>query len=253
MWLAMGARYRALRQRLRLRQTDLAGAAQVSRKLIGLIENGRWERVPFGALDRVATALGARLYPNLSWQGEALDRLVDAGHAELQNAVAGILRDLGWLVAVEVSFNHFGERGRYDILAFHPATGIVLVVEVKTAIGDVQATLGLLDMKVRLSADAARQQGWEGPSVALPVLVVADERQQHRVIARHSWLFARLSLRGRPARAWLRRPERRSGGILLYIPMTDGSVGHLRRANRGQRVRVKGARVTSMPSAAQKS
>lgn len=41
-----------------------------------------------------------------------------------------------------MSFNHYGDRGRYDILAFHPPTGILLVVEVKTGIGDVQATLG---------------------------------------------------------------------------------------------------------------
>ncbi len=229
-------------------QSDLSVIAGVSRRLIGLIENGRWERVPFGALDRVAAALGARLYPNLSWQGEQLDRLVDAGHAELQNTVATTLRSLGWLVAVEVSFNHYGERGRYDLLAFHPATGIVLVVETKTAIGDVQATLGILDVKVRLALAVAREQGWKEPHSAIPTLVIADERQQHRVLQQHAALFSRFGLRGRSARAWLRVPSAGPPGLLLWIPMTSVSMVGLRQARRGRRVRRRAASASSMHS-----
>lgn len=88
-----------------------------------------------------------------------------------------------------MSFNQYGERGRYDLLAFHPATGIVLVVEIKTAVGDVQATLGILDVKVRLALDIARQHGWSEPRIAIPALVIADERQQHRVLHQHAALF----------------------------------------------------------------
>lgn len=237
MWSSAGDRFRVLRHRLRLTQSDLSAVAGVSRRLIGLIENGRWERVPFGALNRVANALGARLYPNLSWQGEQLDRLVDAGHADLQNTFATMLRSLGWLVAIEVSFNHYGERGRYDLLAFHPATGIVLVVEIKTAVGDVQATLGILDVKVRLALDVARQQGWAEPRIAIPALVIADERQQHRVLQQHAALFSHFSLRGRPARAWLRAPSTGPSGLLLWVPMTYVSVVGVREASRGWRVR----------------
>lgn len=194
--------------------------------------------MPFGALDRVANALGARLYPNLSWQGEMLDRLVDAGHAELQDRFATILRSLGWVVAVEMSFNHYGDRGRCDLLAHHAATGIVLVVEVKTALGDVQAMLGTLDVKVRLALDLARQQGWTEARVGIPALVIADDRQQHRIVLRHAALFSRLGLRGRPARSWLRTPRTGPTGLLVYLPMTHVSVVGLRKASRGQRVRI---------------
>jgi transcriptional regulator with XRE-family HTH domain len=253
MWFALGARFRALRHRLGLRQADLSRRARVSRRIIGLIENGRWEKVPFGALDRVTTALGARLFPNLSWQGEALDRLVDAAHADLQTNVAEMLRRLGWLVAVEVSFIHFGERGRYDLLAFHQATGTVLVVEIKTAIGDVQATLGTLDVKLRLALMCAHEQAWSGATTAVPALVIADERHQHRLVARHAALFARFDLRGRTARAWLGHPAAGVGGLLFYLPMTDVRNTSLRKANRGRRVRKARARMTSAPSAAQMS
>lgn len=248
MWRSVGDRFRILRHRLRLTQSDLSAVAGVSRRVIGLIENGHWERVPFGSLNRVANALGARLYPNLSWQGEQLDRLIDAGHAELQNTVAATLQSLGWLVAVEVSFNHYGERGRYDLLAFHPATGIVLVVEIKTAVGDVQATLGILDVKVRLALDIARQHGWSEPRIAIPALVIADERQQHRVLHQHAALFSRLSLRGRSARAWLQAPSAGPSGLLLWIPMTNASGVGIRKAIRGRRVRNPAAPRTSEPA-----
>lgn len=245
MWRSVGYRFRVLRHRLRLTQSDVSAAAGVSRRVIGWIENGRWERVPFGALERVAGSLGARLYPNLSWQGEQLDHLVDAGHAELQNNVATMLRSLGWLVAVEVSFNHYGERGRCDLLAFFPTTGVVLVVEIKTAIGDVQATLGILDVKVRHALDIAKEHGWSDPRIAIPALVIADERQQHRVVQQHAALFSRLSLRGRPARAWLRVPSAGPSGLLLWLPMTNVSVVGVSQANRGRRVRKQAGMKTS--------
>lgn len=222
--------------------------AGVSRQIVQRIEWGHWNGIPFDKIDRVASALGGRLQVGLTWRGEQLDRLVDAGHAELQNTVATMLRAAGWLVAVEVSFNHYGERGRYDILAYHPANGIVLVVEIKTAIGDVQATLGILDVKVRLAPMVAGQRGWERPTIAIPALVIADERQQHRLVAAHGALFDRFSVRARQARAWLQRPSIGSSGLLLYVPMTNARVVGVRVATRGQRVRTTIADETSVVS-----
>jgi hypothetical protein len=56
------------------------------------------------------------------WQGQRVDHMVDEQHAEVQNWVGGFLAAHGWDVAVEVSFNHFGDRGRIDVLAFHAST-----------------------------------------------------------------------------------------------------------------------------------
>lgn len=237
MWRTPANQFRVLRRHLRLRQRDLAARTGLSRSTIGRIENGDWSTVGVGALQRVADALGARLQLWLAWQGERLDRLVDAGHAELQNAFATMLTSAGWLVTVEVSFNHFGERGRYDLLAYHPPTGILLVVEIKTAIGDVQATLGGLDIKVRLARQAASRLGWPPPRTIVPALVVADERQQHRVVAAHSALFAGFAGRGRTARAWIKSPAAGGTGLLVFLPMTNARLTSLRVANRGVRVR----------------
>lgn len=247
MWKTIGQRFTVLRRRLELTQAELALLAGVSRGLIQRIEHGEWQSVQVGRLERVASALGARLQMLLMWNGEQLDRLVDAGHAELQNAFAQLLVAAGWLVAVEVSFNHYGDRGRYDLLAYHPASGILLVIEVKTAIGDVQATLGTLDVKLRLAREVARAQGWPKPSAVVPVLVLADERQQHRLIAAHAALFARFALRGRAGRAWLKGPTPEATGLLAYVALTNARVVSIRKATRGQRVRKPAAQTTSTP------
>jgi transcriptional regulator with XRE-family HTH domain len=236
-WKVVGQRFLVLRRRLGLTQLDLAQLAGVSRAAVQRIEHGEWQSVQVGRVEQVAAALGARLQILLTWNGEQLDRLVDAGHAELQNAFAQLLTAAGWLVAVEVSFNHHGERGLHDLLAFHPASGILLVIEIKTAIGDVQATLGTLDVKVRLALDAAATQGWADVSAVVPVLVLADERQQHRLVAAHAALFSRFALRGRAARAWLKAPSFGATGMLTYLPLTNARVVSVRKASRGQRVR----------------
>jgi transcriptional regulator with XRE-family HTH domain len=187
-------------------QAVLAVRAGVSRELVSRIERERLAGVTLGGVERVLTALGARLRATAAWQGEQLDRLMDAGHAALQQATAELLTTLGWIVRVEVSFNHYGERGRVDILAMHPLLRIVLVIEIKTALGDLQDTLGRLDIKVRLGRDLARDLGWTDIRAVIPLLVIADTRPARQAVADHAALFARLSVRGRQALAWLRKP-----------------------------------------------
>ena len=128
-------------------------------------------RVELGAADDLThphrlTRSFVRFRPDSScgsqWNGEGLDRLLDADHAALVEIVANVLRSLGWDVAVEVSFNIRGERGSIDVLAFHPATRTILVIEVKSVVPDVQATLVVFDRKTRLATEIARQRGWVG-------------------------------------------------------------------------------------------
>ena len=123
--------------------------------MVWRMEAGRADDVTLRQVDAVVRALSARLELHVSWQGEGLDRLLDADHATLVEAVATELRSLGWDVAVEVSFNIRGERGSIDLLAYHPSTETVLVVEVKSVVPDLQATLVVLDRKGRLAPEIA--------------------------------------------------------------------------------------------------
>ena len=147
----VGRHVRAIRLRNGLRQQDVARRANVSRGAVSLLERGHAARLSIGSVESVLAALGARFEPRISWRGTDLDRLLDAGHAALGADVKARLTRWGWTVRAEVSFNHFGERGRIDLLAWHPVTATVLVIELKTDLVDVQQLLGSMDVKARIA------------------------------------------------------------------------------------------------------
>jgi len=218
----VGAKVRALRKRRGWRQQDLATRVHPSRQLISRIENDRLANVPLGTLQACVDELGGFLRIDVQWQGERLARLVDARHAALQNRFVELLAQYGWDTRVEVSFNHFGERGRIDILAWHAAAGTVAVVEIKSRMDNAEETLGRIDIKARLAPGIAGDLRWSVTHV-VPVLVVGEGTTQRRHLAQHAALFRRFALRGRGALAWLRRPAttHRPDGLLLFLESPD--------------------------------
>ncbi len=231
-----GLSIRALRRRRGWTQQRLADHVHASRSVIVRIEGGRADRVPVHTLVAVATALGATLSIRLTWHGEALDRLLDAGHAAIVDRVLAILQISGWEVATEVSFNIRGERGSIDILAFHAASGSLLVIEVKTVVPDMQAMLYGLDRKERLAGEIARERGWKVTSVSR-LLVLPDDRTARRRVVTHEATF-RVALPGRTAavKRWLQTPTGRLAGILFLPDVHQASVRHrvgMTRAERG--------------------
>lgn len=170
----------------------------------------------------MAEALGADLDVRLRWNGEGLDRLLDQAHAGLVDAVVEQLERDGWVVAVEVSFSMWGERGSVDVLAHHPASGIVLVVEVKSVIPDSQSTLHGLDRKMRLAPEIAKTRGWACRGVAR-VLAIGDSSTSRRRIAGLATTYeTAFPVVGREVRRWLRRPSEPISG-LLFLPYARGT------------------------------
>lgn len=108
--------------RRKWRQLDLAAAAGISRAKVARIEVGQSAGMPVRDLERVAQAVGARTDLRLSWNGEALDRLLDADHARLVEAISETLGANGWVVTLEATFWIRGERGSIDVLAWHEQT-----------------------------------------------------------------------------------------------------------------------------------
>ncbi|MBA2381573.1 MAG: helix-turn-helix transcriptional regulator [Chloroflexi bacterium] len=207
--VGFGRGLKALRIRKSWTQDELAREAKVSRGVVARIEQGHASKVTVQTLDKVAGALGARVTCRLSWNGEELGRLLDAAHAAIVEQLVGILQRGGWLVATEVSFNIFGERGSIDILAFHPATRVLLVVEVKSVVPDVQATLVTLDRKERLSPQIGRGRGWDAVAI-WRLLVIKDDRTARRRIEAHAATFGNaFPDRAREVRRWLAAPHRR--------------------------------------------
>lgn len=228
-----GRQVRALRRRRGWRQVDLARSARTSRTSISRVELGHADEVTVRALDAIAAALSARLDLRLSWNGEGLDRLLDADHAALVDVVARVLRALEWSVKVEVSFSIRGERGSIDVLAFHPDTGVVLVVEVKSVVPDVQATLFVLDRKSRLALEIARENGWLGRSVGR-LLVIRATRTARRRIEEHAETFrVAAPARSLAVKRWLRAPDPERPFSGLWFVSDDRSTGARHRVRRG--------------------
>ncbi len=219
----LGRLARMLRVRQALTQTVLATRAGVSRQAVSSLERGQARRLKMAAVEAIIGALGARLDVRMFWNGPELDRLLDAGHAVLGARVKRRLERWGWIVRVEVSYSRYGERGRIDLLAWHPMTGTLLVIEIKTDLVDVQALLGSLDVKTRLARHVAGELGWEVRAV-VPAIVMADDRTIRRRIANLDTLFDRFSLRGRTCISWLRRPAVSPSGALWFVslPATGG-------------------------------
>lgn len=195
-----------LRVRQRLTQTALAARAGVSRRAVSMLERGLGRQLRLEMVEAIVATLGGRLDLRLLWNGPELDRLLDEGHAALGAAVKRRLEHWGWLVRVEVSYSQWGERGRIDLLAFHAATGVLLVIELKTVLADVQALLGSLDAKARLATGVAERFGWTVRHV-VPAIVFLDDPGTRARLRALAPLFDRYALRGRAAISWCRRPD----------------------------------------------
>ncbi|HEY4227958.1 MAG TPA: helix-turn-helix transcriptional regulator [Candidatus Limnocylindrales bacterium] len=227
----IGRSLRTIRVRLGLRQADIARRAGCSRSFVSKIERGLARSGDVRRIEMLCVSLGADLDVRVRWQGEGLDRLLDEGHAAIIDGFLPLLRTADWQVALEVTFNEFGDRGSIDIFGWHPATRAVLVVEIKSVVADAQGTLAPLDRKVRVAPKLARARGWDPVSVSR-LLVIGDTTTNRERTRRFGELFeAALPIRGRDVRRWLSTPAGTIAG-LWFLP--DSTHRGARRSTAGR-------------------
>lgn len=231
----VGAAFRAVRIRKDWRQVDVAARAGVSRAQISIIERGHIGGVSVDGLRRAAAVLDVRIDLVARWRGGELDRLLNSGHSALEDAITRWLLGLGWEVAPEVSFAINGERGWIDLLAWHPGTRTLLVIEIKTLIVDVQELVGVVDRKTRLAARIGRERGWVALEVGTLVVVAESATNRRRVAAHGAVLRSAFPSDGRAARSWLRHPTGTFAG-LSFFSYASGSSARSKLSGR-QRVR----------------
>ena len=207
--LRFGAAIRLVRRRRHWTQRNLAAKAGVSQGLISLLERGHLDSIALRTVRRVAAALDIRVDLTARWRAGDLDRLLNAKHSELHEFVARHFADRlpAWTLAPEVSFSIFGERGIIDILAWHEPTRSLLVIELKTAIADVNELTGTADRKRRLAAQVAQERGWEPATTSLWLVVSDTSTNRRRVTAHRQMLRGLVPGDARAMRAWLRRPS----------------------------------------------
>ena len=218
----LGTAFRALRIRRRWRQADVAAIARVSRSAVSRLERGHVGELPVAALRRIAGAFDGRVDVAPRWQGGDLGRLVNERHAAMHDAMAELFATMpGWVPEPEVSFAIYGERGVIDILCWHSGRRMLLVIELKTELVDVNELMGGVDRKRRLAREIARSRGWEATAVSVWV-VLADGRTNRRQVARHrAALRSKFPVDGRSMPGWLRDPAA-TVSALSFLPSGPG-------------------------------
>ena len=208
----------------------MAELAGVSQGLVSLVERGQLDRVSLRSLRSIGQVLDVALPFAPRWRGGELDRLLDAAHAALIDYVAATLRGAGWSVLVEYTFNHFGERGSVDLVAWHDERRVLLLIAVKSRLTDLQALMMGAARKLRIIPDIlARNQGWR-PTHVGTALVMPGTRFNRSVVERHAATFgAAFPMRSREVQQWVRSPAGSMRGLWFVAPSSQPRGMHHRR------------------------
>jgi len=223
-WVRVGLSLRALRRRRGWTQARLGLEAHCSRSLIALVERGHGDRLGGHTLVRIAEALSARVRIQILWHGEDLDRLVDRRHAAIVERVVRRLHALGWHVLPEVTFQFGAERGSIDVLATHASTRAMLIIEVKSVVPDVQATLSGLDRKSRLAWRIAAERNVRPTSVSRLLVLPEGTTTRRRIQHVEATFNAAYPARNIQVNRWLQAPTGSLSGILFLPNVNQGDV-----------------------------
>lgn len=208
----------------------MATRAAISRAAYSKLERGQLDATQLATLRRVANVLEVRLTLDAGWRGGRIERLISGRHASMAERVTRRLLAAGWTVVPEVSFNHFGERGVVDLVAWHAPTRTMLLVEIKTELVDPNGLLEATNRRRRLAYVIARDQGWEPDAVAQWV-ILDDGRTNHRRVAEHRTLLrSAFPGDGRAVDRWLSNPISPMNALWFLPSVTPEST---RRSARG--------------------
>ena len=243
----LGRLVRVLRQRRGWRQADLAGRAGIGRTVVSDLERGQANGTSLATVRKIVGAFGLSTELVVHGLGADMDRVLDERHAALLGACSKWLRGLGWTIVAEVSYSEWGERGSVDLLCWHAQTATLLVVEIKTELASVEATLRKHDEKARLGPKLARDRfDWRPQAVGRLLVFPDDRRERARVEAHASVLVGAYPLRGYEARRWCRSPSGPMSG-LLFLP--TGGVRPSPGRSQRERVRSPGRTPGAAPGA----
>jgi hypothetical protein len=189
----------------------------VSQSAVSRVERGILAGISVACIEGLVVALGGEIDVRVRWRGEELDRLLDATHAAIGEALVRLLTGLGRECAVEVTFAIRGEHGSVDLLAWHPQSGRLLVVEDKSVVPDLQKMLSSLDRKVRLAREIAASRGWRATGVGKAIVLTGSAANRARAERFGATLKAVLPQDGRALRRWLAQPEGPCPAALWFI------------------------------------
>jgi transcriptional regulator with XRE-family HTH domain len=221
--IRFGAAIRAARIRRGWRQEDLAARAGVSASVISRLERGYMDSMQLRTVRKVTGVLEIRVELLPRSRGAEVDRITNARHAELTEAVVDWLRSRpGWEVRPELSFSRFGERGTIDLVAWHEGRHALLECEHKTDVIDSGEILGTLDRRRRLGHEIVAELGWKPATVSSLLIIGDSDANRRRVSDLASTFDAALPDRGVAVRAYLRDPDRGIRGLIFFANRRPG-------------------------------
>jgi transcriptional regulator with XRE-family HTH domain len=196
--VVVGTMVRTLRTTIGWSQRELGRRATVSQSMVCVVERGGLHDLTFSTASTLLSAMGARLVVEVDapYLGDR-ERQRDPAHARLGAHVVTRLRRAGWQTRVEVEVGGDRSRGWIDLLAFHPVSRLLLVIELKTEIhdlGQIERSLGWYE---REAWAAARRLGWRPTREMGCLLLLATEANDVRVATNRASIEAGFPLRAR--------------------------------------------------------
>jgi transcriptional regulator with XRE-family HTH domain len=194
----IGAAVKSLRTAIGWSQQMLASRAGVSQSLVSLVERGRLDDLTFGTASALLEAMGGRLVVRVDapYLGDRA-RQREPAHARMSTYTVRRLRSSDWLAATEVEVGGDRSRGWIDILAVHPETGTLLVIELKTEIhdlGQIERSLGWYE---REAFATARRLGWRPRRAIGCLLLLASRANDERVASNRASIDDGFRIRAR--------------------------------------------------------
>ncbi len=196
--LIVGDAVATIRRAIGWPQRELGGRVGLSQSAVSRIEHGRQDDLTIDTAERLLAAMGARLVITVDapFLGDR-QRQKEPAHALCTAYIARRLRRDGWEVDTEVEIGGNRSRGFIDVLAYHPPTGLLLVIEVKTEIHDLGAIERSLSWYERDAVTAARRRGWQPRRILGSLLLLATEANDDRVVANRTTFATGFPLRAR--------------------------------------------------------
>ena len=185
-------------------QRELGARSGVPQSEISRIERALRHDLRLNSVDRLFTSMGVRY--RLTVEPPTIEpRQVDLVHARCSAYVGRRLLAAGWLVAREVEVGDGRSRGWIDLLAFDPATGWMLVIEVKTELRDAGQIERTMNWYQREAWAAARRLGWRPRRVAGALLVLMSAANDRFLAVNRPLVAAAFPARARAFSAVVRR------------------------------------------------
>lgn len=212
------------RRARRWSQRRLGAEAGMAQSMICAVERAALPELPIPTAIRILTALDVDIDLRLLAPHIAGRPQRDRAHSRSVGYVARRLERAGFDVVTEVEAGSGRWFGFIDILAFHQAERILLLVEVKTElhdIGDVDRQLGLYE---GAAWPTARRLGWR-PRAATSLLLVLATDENDRRLRESRTLFDRgYRVRARRLNGFLSRPSsppaRGERGLAMFDPQS---------------------------------